>query len=740
MVESSLKRTGRRSNAVRSIIKFILPCVFIIQLVMGCGSSGSPAVPDVDARDPLQTVTFSPSPESSNRFLWSAGFIRLGDDPSDFEVIPLRQVSGHWNILKFLEQGPCSNCFSIKGVTPTPKGTLQVSVEIIHPFISANLTGFDVRGILMTQGTNNFPLAGLTMASRPLELELVNADGYTSLYNPTTAGSGPGGLQGYIHGKMAGFPWPNTTLNGFKRHVTDNQWNTRNAFYASTVNTQIYEVYKPAGSFLIGYAVDASWVPPINNPVVDPMTDFPPEANCSEPWKIEVKETPVGLGLTASGGQVILSIDVYDYQGKLSHYVPQLECPELFNGKLFTTYTASGDGFGTFEATVSNSKLAPDGIYKCLISVEDLDNDTSPTYLDLTAYKVHELGVGTQAPPNVTGFQASDGDPTLPERRVKLTWEVGSDQVEFYDIERLDYEWPGGWYWKEVKSSAHPQVEWIDGNPRWSGPINPIQYRISARNAAGSSPGYGIDNGYPAPRQFGVAMWCVADDVSGNGAVTNWNRAMADFNDCNSFWNPYGMQFILENSGGFFWIGDPSYKNINWSKAEDMHNAYGEPTYPDDLNVYFINASEGDTTRAYCTANCPAEYYTTENTYVVLSRDARGQPPNELPIVLAHEMGHAIGHFWDIYLLDSNKNLVLDDGTSCIATNTWCNQAPYDDPLFCDPAAAYQQNPDALLKNPWNLMWYSAPGKQIVNYNLIDTQYLSLHDWINTHKSNYPWP
>jgi len=725
-----------RSTLVRLNFRLYTLAVIIILAVTGCSGGESPGSPSIDNSFDTKDQSLA----SEDRYIWTAGVIRLSDNLSDCEVIPLRNSTDHWNILKFLEQGPCTACFSIKSVTPTPKGTLQVEVEIIHPFSTMNLTGFDVRGILMTQGTRNFPLAGLTMAARPFELELVNADGYTTLYNPTTAGSGPGGLQGYIQGRLAGFPWPNTTLNGFKRHVTDNEWNTRNAFYPSTVNTQIYEVHKPPGSFLIGYAVDASWVKASVDTVIDPMTDFPPEANCPEPWKIEVKETPTGFGLTSDGGETVLTIDVYDYQGKFSHYIPQLECPELFNGQLFASYKSPGDGYASFEVTVTNAKLAPDGIYKCLISVEDLDNENKPDYMNLTAYKVQELGVGAQAPPNVTGFSVSDGDPLLPERRVHLTWEAGTDQVEWYDIERLDYEWPGGWYWNQVKSAVHPITEWTDGNPRWTGPINPLQYRISARNSAGTSPGYDTDTGYPAPRKFGMVMWCVADDAEGDNASTTWARAHADFNDCNQFWNPYGMEFVLQNPDGFKWVGDPSYKHVSDGSAADMHAAYGQAANPDDLNIYYVVSSNGDTTRAYVSANCPAEYYTTENTYTVSCRDTRGGPPYELPIVIAHEMGHAIGHFWDIYLLDANHNLYLDDGTSCIATNTWCNEPPYDDPLFCDPDAAYQQNPDAELKNPWNLMWYSSAGKAVANYDLTETQYLYLHDWINSHKSNYPWP
>ena len=713
----------------------------LLVLSIGCSANDTPSSPPISQRTAgPQSISSILGADGRNHFLWMYSEILIREDNS-YDVTPVRQATTHWNVLSWLENGPCSNCFRLTSVSVTPKGTLQLSIEIRHPFGSPNLTGFDVRGIAMGWGTHTFPVSGLVTTDRKAqETELVNADGHTTLYNPSTIGSGPGGLQGYIQGKHATIPYPNSTLNGYLRHISPGAANTRNAMYAGSAVTRIYEIYKPIGSFIVGYAVDASWAPPTKKPVTDPMLDFPPEANCPEPWKIDVTETPVGFGLTSQGGQVVLTIDVYDYQGKLSHYAPSLECPELFDGQFFAAYKSSVTGYATFEATVENEKLAPDGMYKCLISVEDTENDGSPDWLDLTAYRVHELGVGAQAPPNVEGFSVSDGDPDLPNRKVELTWEAGSDQVEWYDIERLDFEWPAGWTWKQVKSAPHPEISWIDGNPRYCGPLDPIQYRISARNAAGSSPGYATDTGYPKPRQFGLALWCVADDASGSNPVTSWERATADFNDANTFWNPYGMVFVLKNPGGFLWVGDPQYKSITEQEADAMHNAYGLVLQPDCVNVYYVNSANGDPARAYCRAVCPGEFYDTENVYIVISRDSRGVPPNETPVVLAHELGHAVGHFWDVYLLDSNWNLVLDDGTSCVTTNTWCTEAPYDDPLFCHVAAAYQQNPDAFNKNPWNLMWYSAAGKSIANYNLIDTQYVYLHDWVHTHQSNYPWP
>lgn len=96
------------------------------------------------------------------------------------------------------------------------------------------------------------------------------------------------------------------------RFVTDDPANTRNAFYAADTITVTYEIDMPdsPNPFVLGYAVDASWAPPIHKPVTNPMTDFGPAANCPEAWEIIVEQAPVGTGLDECGGEVKLTIDV----------------------------------------------------------------------------------------------------------------------------------------------------------------------------------------------------------------------------------------------------------------------------------------------------------------------------------------------------------------------------------------------------------------------------------------------
>jgi hypothetical protein len=343
--------------------------------------------------DNANALTGASNGAQPGHYLWGYYMIQINRADYSADVIPVRLAAGHWNVPQFLEKGPCTNCFKLDGVYPNPDGTLNVDVLIKHPFPNPNLTGFDVRGIAMFNGTHQFPQAGLAISLRTNgEGEVVNADGYTSLFNPTTVGHG---FEGYAKGKLAtGIP-PSATLNGFKRFVTLDPANTRNAFYAGDkiVVTYRVDMPDPPAPWVFGYAVDASWSPPISKPVDDPMTDFGPEANCPEPWQISASSEPIGEGMTDQGGSVKLSIDVYDRQGNTSHKLPSVECPELFSDTLTADWISSAADHASYQVTVSNTELAPEGQYNCLIGVEDNENDTSPEWLDLTAYRIVSLPV-----------------------------------------------------------------------------------------------------------------------------------------------------------------------------------------------------------------------------------------------------------------------------------------------------------------------------------------------------------
>ena len=378
---------------------FALIALFPFFLLFGCnGRNNTPVNPENPGNESAITDNTAQSNFNNPHYLWGYYLVKIDPGSLTSEIIPVREATFHQNILKYLEQTPCTDCFKISNITPGPLGIYYFHIVITHPFSTPLLTGFDVRGIAMFNGSKVFPVSGLNVSdSTQGDGELLNADGFTTLYNPTTIDHGP--FEGNIKGKYATDTAPNATLNGFKRFKTEyDPLNHRNAFYAGSLSIAVFKV-KIQSPVIFGYAVDASWAPPIHKPVTDPLTDFGPEANCTEAWKIKI--TDAGPGLTNEGGETNLLIDVYDWQGKDDLYAPLLECPELFDGQVVADWDSDGydilDGcnYTRYKATVYNSKMASVGKYKLLVSKEAVENDPLKPWLDLKAYQVFDLEVSS---------------------------------------------------------------------------------------------------------------------------------------------------------------------------------------------------------------------------------------------------------------------------------------------------------------------------------------------------------
>jgi hypothetical protein len=377
----------------------------LILITVSCSHSS------VGKDDPINpSLTPQQATFVDNRYMWGFWTISVDPDTLEVTVTPLRSAQDHWNARKWLENGPCHDCVQVLNVTDAGDGTLLFDVELTHPFSNPNLTGFDVRGIPMFDYGYEYWLDTRIPTRESGRGELVNAEGSTYLYCLQTEGEGPGGLQGYSKGYYASTEMPDATINGYLRHISDDPANTRNAFYAGESVMRTYKIDMP-DTFVFGYAVDASWAPPTVKPVTDPMEDFPPEANCYEPYMIWVSSSPIGQGLTDQGGWTRLVIDVYDHQGAGSYSAPRLYCDEVFDTPITAEYKKSYPDYASWEAIVPCSSHPDAGQYRCLIVVEDEMNATSPWFIDLTAYKVYTLEVDEfEQDPGWARTWGGDGD------------------------------------------------------------------------------------------------------------------------------------------------------------------------------------------------------------------------------------------------------------------------------------------------------------------------------------------
>ena len=383
-----------------NLIRVASVLIFTAVIIAGCAGNRSPVTPDdADSRGAPTGSIDTPRQDLSSSdhhacLLYNLIYIDVTDpDNPTFEVVPVREGMFHLNILNFLEDGPCFDCFSIAGFSFPQPGYLNLDLHIDHPFKDPALSVFDVRGIMMFQGSHIFPASGKSISDPAMgDGALIYAEGYTSLYNGSTLNTPAGLLQKYLPGNLSTPAIPNSDINGYKYFVTDDPPNDRNGFFGGLSDTVSYTLKLPTGPFVIGYAIDANWWTPIDTPVYDPVNDFDLDANCPEAWKIVVQEA--GPGLTWEGGTTKLLIDVYDWQGKDDVHPALVECPELFDGKAEAQWKSDGDGYSRYEAVIGNSKLAPAGDYICLVSKEAQENDPSgQPWMDLTAYEIFTTSV-----------------------------------------------------------------------------------------------------------------------------------------------------------------------------------------------------------------------------------------------------------------------------------------------------------------------------------------------------------
>ena len=402
--------------------KYVITCALLVS-ALSCSGGGNPVAPPAsgDLTQPREALQIE-----SNRVLFGTWLLEVPPDHSSIEVIPIRAALGHYNVRTFLENGPCHTCLSVVGVRPQPNNVLDVDVRISHPFVGADtFTGFDVRGTVIFPATSEFPSSGLTYSSADDDgAELLNPDGWTSLFNPIDFAQAPGDLNilSYQQGSFATALDNASTLNAYKAFYREPD---RRPFYTTDTLIKTYSIKLPVvGPLRFGYVVDASWEPPSPNPPENIPDDFPVTANAMDAYKISAT---VGEGFHESGGIATCDIEIYDWQGTSTISAVGIEIPDLFDG---TVYAELDSDFGTisrWDARLENTKLAAYGDYPVLVSVNDVAVD--PFLGSLTAYFITSAHVGL-APgpppgvyvdrdyPGIPGGLPENGSPEAPFRSI----------------------------------------------------------------------------------------------------------------------------------------------------------------------------------------------------------------------------------------------------------------------------------------------------------------------------------
>ncbi len=340
----------------------IFTLVLMIAFAVGCsgGGTSSPVTPGLSDLN-LTSGNAQADPTEGNHFLWGFWQVYIDTASLEFEVVPVRQASMHLNVARLLDNHPAGLSVKVNSID-IGKRLLDFDLTITHPVPDSNLRGFDLRGILMGPGdTIQSTIEPSIIYNAPTGTKLLNADGYTRWWNAVEFFTP--GLFGYdINNVIPGFLVPTTTINPYKYFsdplgpydnviplVNDTNRGTFSTDTDPPSVTRNYQVQFPviSGQPKLGfhYAIDISYALPNGiHPTPKPIEDIPPNANCREPFHIEVSTEGTNAFYTSPenyGDDVVLTIEVFDW-GAASNpggLMGEIDCITVESPTLFDTFT-----------------------------------------------------------------------------------------------------------------------------------------------------------------------------------------------------------------------------------------------------------------------------------------------------------------------------------------------------------------------------------------------------------------
>lgn len=391
-----------------------------IGTLMSC-SGGGADVPIFPAEERTQAMG-----TGSHQVL---GLYQFTADPVNktLDVEPIRSAEFHINALPFLEPPPFVN-LSLESLEFNGD-MIEADIGLRHPFLGlTEFTGFDVCGILITNGSyTGFGDPDIHVAG-PGDTYLANADGHSRWWNPTEFPVNTGTMFGYNDG-LLGTPNSvahfNSTVNGYKYFcddlktpvspMTDVTQELRGMFSAGQKSIRHYSIQLGSAGLIFNYAVDACWEFPQGSKPYEPPDDFGINANRTEPWFIDLTEINNSLYYYEGEGHGVYeaSIDVYDWHnpGGNSVYI------EALGGfpKVLLDPTGSGEGYSTYEVEIDPATPSAAGDLIVLVTVESEEENfqgfipgenTSAYYIHRTTVSDEPISVHT-----VTGIFPAHGKP-----------------------------------------------------------------------------------------------------------------------------------------------------------------------------------------------------------------------------------------------------------------------------------------------------------------------------------------
>jgi len=274
-------------------MRYIATLALFAVVLFGCARAGrDPTVPVAPGGDQIERT--DPAALAVDRDgpwrLWWQGEFFIDAAHERVDVVPRRDMHLHLNALKFLEEY-CKDCLQITGIHNNGDSTIDLTVRITHPFKGfPQYTGFDVKGIIMFNGSYEYPNSGFykelpkpffRVSWREMgDPEVLNPDGYVVRWSPQWQSGSTLPIFSYWEGRFARGV-PNADLNAYLNFYSHEE---RHMFASDASVSRTYHIWLPPGPVVAGYAVEACWEPPTVTPVTNPLEDFPVSANQGEAY------------------------------------------------------------------------------------------------------------------------------------------------------------------------------------------------------------------------------------------------------------------------------------------------------------------------------------------------------------------------------------------------------------------------------------------------------------------------
>jgi len=594
-------------------------------VLIGCSGGGN---------NPLVPAEPTPQVTESSHSTW--GLWQFTADPAKgtLDAAQLRTADMHLNALPFLEP-PASVNLKVQSVKFNGN-IVDADVLMRHPFLGlVQYTGFDVCGILITNGSlTGFDDSSLVMAAMD-DTRLLNADGYSRWWNPAEFPHG-NTMFSYKEG-LLGTPDStadyNCTLNAYKYFADGLAANDpltklvpekRGMFSAGQENVRHYTIQLGTGGLIFNYAVDACWKFPTGGKPWTAPDSFAPEANRPEAVYVNVTENINTLWNAGggSGGELSLSIDVYDWFNAGLNKV-RVESPGNFSAVTAAAPIGGGVGYSTYEIDIPSATPVASSI-DLLITVESevIGYQNMLPDKPVSAYFTHTSQV-SEIGPTITVISPNGGEVWNVNSTHNITWQstgeidtvkiVYSTDGFIYNIfEIIDstendgtFQWiipnaPSTTVRVMILDPSHPSVSDVsdndftiklkpslkiispNGGEVWDvGSYHDITWE-STGDISDVKIGYSKDGFVSDVHQIvdstendGVFQWQVPDDPSTTvrvGIVDNSTLTVYDISD-NDFTIKSGTPTItvISPNGGEIWKVG-SFHDITWSSTGDIAN------------------------------------------------------------------------------------------------------------------------------------------------------------------------